>query len=158
MRRGLRMNLLAGMPNEPPDWWKRWRPLRWLAAVVLLLLIAKLLSAFWPVATLAQAGTAAPEPVSVVDAATPAADPVVATAAVAPAETPPAVGAEAGTAVALAPPASVARPEAAKPQPLEIVEEESITPEHVLEAYTARPPAAQQIGRASCRERVCQYV
>src|SRR3546814_339476 len=88
MRRGLRMNLLAGMPNEPPDWWKRWRPLRWLAAVVLLLLIAKLLSAFWPVATLAQAGTAAPEPVSVVDAATPAADPVVATAAVAPAETP----------------------------------------------------------------------
>src|SRR3546814_17723903 len=92
------MNMLAGMPNEPPDWCKRGRPLRWLAAVVLLLLIAKLLSAFWPVATLAQAGTAAPEPVSVVDAATPAADPVVATAAVARDETAPAGGAEGGNA------------------------------------------------------------
>src|SRR3546814_20525089 len=128
------------MPNEPPDWWKRWRPLRWLAAVVLLLLIAKLLSAFWPVATLAQAGTAAPEPVSVVDAATPAADPVVATPAVAPAETPPAVGAEHGTSVPLAPPASVARPEAANPPPPKPGRAKSITHKHVLERLPHTAP------------------
>src|SRR3546814_15205271 len=98
MRRGLRMNLLAGMPNEPPDWWKRWRPLRWLAAVVLLLPLAKLLSAFWPVPPLAQARTAAPEPLSVLTAATQAADPVAATAPAAPAATTPAAGPDAGLA------------------------------------------------------------
>lgn len=29
----------SGTPNEPPEWWKRWHPLRWLAAATLILLL-----------------------------------------------------------------------------------------------------------------------
>lgn len=123
------MNPLAGMPNEPPDWWKRWRPLRWLAALALLLLIARLLSGFWPDSAPAHADT--PTPLSATDAATPS------------------ISAVADAAVSSKPPVAVsaaaAEPEVAEPQPLETIEEEPITPEHVLEAYTARPPQTQRL-------------
>lgn len=120
------MNPLAGMPNEPPDWWKRWRPLRWLAALVVVLLVARLLSAFWPASAMPKASPAASAPVSTAEAAIPAVT-----------STP--------TVAAPATPASAAAPETAQPEPPVIIEEEPITPEHVLEAYTARPPVAQRL-------------
>lgn len=122
------MSPLSGMPNEPPDWWKRWRPLRWLAAFVVVLLIAKLLSVYWPDAPSPKASAATPAPVSIAEAATPEATPV-------------AKPALTSDAAATPPPAAVAQ----EPQPPAIVEEETITPEHVLEAYTARPPLAQRL-------------
>ncbi|WP_028081209.1 hypothetical protein [Solimonas soli] len=37
-----------GTPNQPPAWWARWRPLRWLAALLALVVIGLLARAWWP--------------------------------------------------------------------------------------------------------------
>jgi hypothetical protein len=37
-----------GAPNEPPAWWSRWRPLRWLVALLLLIVVGLVAKACWP--------------------------------------------------------------------------------------------------------------
>lgn len=131
------MKPMVGMPNEPPDWWKRWRPLRWLAGLVVVLLIAKWLPPFWPSSSAPKKSAAAPAETTVAVATTPAPPPV------SPPPSPSKAEPAADPVVAAPAPAADTKP--AKAQPLEIIEEDPITPEHVMEAYTARPPEAQRL-------------
>ncbi|NGY06429.1 hypothetical protein [Solimonas terrae] len=132
---------MKGMPNEPPDWWKRWRPLRWLAALIGLLVIARIVWHLWP---------AAPPPAAARSAA-----PAMEAAPTAPAattaaanETAPADGAVPASDAA---PAETGKPDETAPAaqtpppPQEIIEDEPITSADVLAAYTARPPEAQRL-------------
>ncbi|MGH8447294.1 MAG: hypothetical protein ACREVL_18660 [Solimonas sp.] len=132
-----------GLPNEPPEWWKRWRPLRWLAALLALILIASVARVWWPVSS-------APEPVAVpAPASTPAAD-----AATTPAATP-MVTPAAAEAVAAPPPvaqgeapapaAPAAEAEGKLPPGTEIIEEAPITAADVRTAFTASVAEAQRV-------------
>jgi len=121
MQRSRRMKLAAGMPNEPPDWWKRWRPLRWLAALIGVLLISRIVGPLLP--------SSAPAAVD-------------ATAKTATA-TPPAAPASAATAPTEA--AAVTEARVPAEAPFEIIEEAPITSADVLSAYTARAPDAQRL-------------
>lgn len=137
------MKLPTGMPNEPPDWWKRWRPLRWLAGFLLLGLLVSVLKLWWHPAAPAEAPavaaaapavaeTAASEAVpAALTAETPAADTAAASAT-------PAVPEAAPAPVAEAPPAPSVAQETA-------VVEEPITVSEMHSAYTAVLPEAQRL-------------
>ncbi|HEX4895739.1 MAG TPA: hypothetical protein VFV11_05350 [Solimonas sp.] len=105
---------------EPPLWWRKWKPLRWLAGLLVLVWLATLLmpeGGDEPAPSVAQAEVAAPEPVSQPPAETsPVPEPAPTAAPVAPAPAP----AKAAAATPAPPP--VAAP--AKPAPVTVVEEE----------------------------------
>lgn len=124
------MKLAAGMPNEPPDWWKRWRPLRWLAALIAVLLIGRIVGPLLPSTPPPKAGDATPATTN--HKAAPAAATV---------DSPATDTAPAATAAT----APEAHEPVAAAAPFEIIEDEPITSADVLSAYTARAPDAQRL-------------
>lgn len=95
---------------EPPLWWRKWKPLRWLAGILVLtwlVLMFKPEGGPEPTPVPAPIETVAPDAAPLETAAAPAAEPA------APAAAPPATA-----------PAPVAAPPAAKPAPRPVIEEE----------------------------------
>ncbi len=91
---------------EPPDWWKKWRPLRWVAGAILLGGLWALISPMLPEPDPEPVRTPAPQPTAVAAQMTPSPEPV-STPAPTPTPTP------APTATATATPKPTATPKAA---------------------------------------------
>lgn len=105
---------------EPPEWWKRWRPLRWLAAGLIALGAYSWLQPLLPT-----------EPAAVPTATAPV-------VAVPPVETAPAAVASAAPQAPVEPVAAPP-PAAAAPKPAVVFEEEEALPPVAYQAYLASP-------------------
>ncbi|WP_205527222.1 hypothetical protein [Solimonas sp. K1W22B-7] len=132
-------------PFSPPDWWRKWRPLRWLAGGAVLIMVA-----LWVRQLAGSSGSAPPEvaaappveasaPAELAPAPAPVEEVVVAPSAPAPVVPPPApvpAPEPAPAPVAPAPAAAPATASAVPAKPAEVIEEIEVHQVSDYQAYT----------------------